>query len=226
MKIPNQITILRDSILHNSTPKLISVRPKSKLCTNRSRLIIGCWKKILSSKDLRIHITTNSQKAVPIPIHIQIYINNKHIKAISNNFQRRQEVVALDQTSLGRILNSTIIQNSRLIPAKTSLITIPNSSNIMGIHSTNMGSPSLPNKCTLIRESTANNSLIQEAATLSKPIDHVVTHISKASGVVAIKTIQRSSLHNLRMAAEVVALTKNVPIIGSFKRLIETTTER
>ena len=226
MKIPNQITILRDSILHNSTPRLVSARLKSKLCTNRSRLIIGCWKKIPSSKDLRIHITTNSQKAVPIPIHIQIYISNKHIKAISNSFQRRQEVVARDQTSLGRILNSTIIQKSRRIPAKTSLITIPNNSNIMGTLSTNMGSPSPPNKRTLIRESTANINLIQEAATLSKPIDHAVTHISKPTGVVAIKTIQHSSLHNLRMAAEVVALTKNEPIIGSFKRLIETTTER
>ena len=96
----------------------------------------------------------------------------------------------------------------------------------MGTLSTNMGSPSPPNKRTLIRESTANINLIQEAATLSKPIDHAVTHISKPTGVVAIKTIQHSSLHNLRMAAEVVALTKNEPIIGSFKRLIETTTER
>ena len=96
----------------------------------------------------------------------------------------------------------------------------------MGTLSTNMGSPSPLNKLTLIRESIANINLIQEVATLSKPIDHAVTHISKTAGVVAIKTIQRSSLHNLRMAAEVVALTKNEPIIGSFKRLIETTTER
>ena len=214
-------TTLRDSTLHNHTPKQISDKPKSQLNTSRSRMIVGCRKKISSSIELRILIIINNQKAVPIPILSLICTNNLPIKATSNTCLRNLEVVVRGHTSREPTLSNTTIPRARCIPIRTNLFIIHNSS-IMTMVKISTGRPI---KRTMKRDSTVLSSHNPEEATLSKSTGHAGSHTSKPASVVDIRTSLRISLLNLSMGVGVVALTRSVQTIGNIKRLIETTTE-